>query len=942
MTMRRHASPVFVSAGALSLLIFALGFAQNPNQAGNNQADNIVPLSASIETLNARLKLPDAEQECDVSIPYSLDGQRVFLFPVWVASSPQISDRGSWRPLGLVEPLPAQMNGQPTKLRFWLKNLLADPKTRELVRQEVRQELANSRKLKDLQFIQPRFDDKGFELHLFVAQSSEIPEKRDPPICVPVSLSSDPLSQPKGSWAEITLDDKLLGQIEHQRRGQVRLADVRLSIKGLFYCRFETTQLDHELSVIEDALVELRNRIKPRNPKLGQPRLFACLPVRADSELGQNLSLRQVVSTLIQIEIRERGESLQVQKSAVVESLLERLLSIVVRRIDLSEQNDNTVVCLLIGQQATITGTIGEIKKLSHEKKEERQKRLKKLLEDWDAHKQRDSQQKWDATLEIDFLPTPVRGKMIPIPVPDVKFQGQKKDQEQEKLQRHEQLIDLFEKALDELKGDFEGRVPVVTGIRLDQDSLNDRVQLLKAKIKEIRVTEGRARYEWQPLLPQGYNNAEELVRLEQAATHLSEERESLEKSIKQAENLRDYLNQKRAEIQKGIDALGQQAVGIQERIQALNKQLDETEANAVKKELQMLRQQVDSLAAQSQHLKEQLSVHKRFIGELDKALRRDLEKQLAAQQTKLKHETLLSRLLDDNKLPLPAGAYALSLGQDFLIAAINDTNTDPKAFAMSIVDPITRKEVRRMDGHQGMVMSLALTPDGRYVVSGSWDGTVQEWDLQSGESYQLTTHKNGAWSVAMTADGRYVISGGGDGKVRVWNREQGKEEKWLDAHKGPVWAVAVTPDGRYVVSGGGDKTIRVWDWRNNMTQELTGHDGVIRSVAVTPDARYVVSGSSDNTVRVWSRETGKEVRKLEGHTDVVTSVAVTPTGRFVISGSHDKTVRVWNLRTGEEVRKLGEHENFVMTVVVTPDGRFVLSGGADNTVRVWYIGDLK
>ena len=160
--MRRHASPVFVSAGALSLLIFALGFAQNPNQAGNNQADNIVPLSASIETLNARLKLPDAEQECDVSIPYSLDGQRVFLFPVWVASSPQISDRGSWRPLGLVEPLPAQMNGQPTKLRFWLKNLLADPKTRKLVRQEVRQELAkNNNNLKNPVFAQPRLDNKA-------------------------------------------------------------------------------------------------------------------------------------------------------------------------------------------------------------------------------------------------------------------------------------------------------------------------------------------------------------------------------------------------------------------------------------------------------------------------------------------------------------------------------------------------------------------------------------------------------------------------------------------------------------------------------------------------------------------------------------------------------------------------------------------------------------
>ena len=114
--------------------------------------------------------------------------------------------------------------------------------------------------------------------------------------------------------------------------------------------------------------------------------------------------------------------------------------------------------------------------------------------------------------------------------------------------------------------------------------------------------------------------------------------------------------------------------------------------------------------------------------------------------------------------------------------------------------------------GHEDWVRSVAVTPDGRYVVSGSDDKTVRVWDWQSGkEVRRLTGHERGVMSVAVTPDGRYVVSGSHDGTVRVWDWQSGKEVRRLTGHQGVVYSVAVTPDGRYVVSGSKDTTVRVW-----------------------------------------------------------------------------------------------------------------------------------
>lgn len=162
-----------------------------------------------------------------------------------------------------------------------------------------------------------------------------------------------------------------------------------------------------------------------------------------------------------------------------------------------------------------------------------------------------------------------------------------------------------------------------------------------------------------------------------------------------------------------------------------------------------------------------------------------------------------------------------------------------------------------------------------------------------------LRTIKGADYVIAVAAapGGRYVVSGSDDGTVKVWELATGDEVRSLLGHTEKVKSVAVTPDGRYVVSAGFDDVVKVWDLATGReVHTLSGHSLQVLGVAVTPDGRHVISASTDQTIKVWDLGTGREVRTLSGHSDAVRSVAVTPDGRYVVSGSYDETVKVWEL----------------------------------------------
>jgi WD40 repeat protein len=234
---------------------------------------------------------------------------------------------------------------------------------------------------------------------------------------------------------------------------------------------------------------------------------------------------------------------------------------------------------------------------------------------------------------------------------------------------------------------------------------------------------------------------------------------------------------------------------------------------------------------------------------------------------------------------------------------------------------------------HKSVVTVVAFSPDGRWVVSGSWDGTARVWEAVSGREVAQMTHESLVEAVTFSPDGRWVASGSRDGTARVWEAVSGCEvarmtyESWMNA-------VAFSPDGRWVVSGSNDGTVQVWEAVNGHELARMTHEGAVLAVAFSPDGRRVATASNDSTARVWKATSERELARMT-HKRQVTAVAFSPDGQWVVSASWDKTGRVWETASGRELARM-THESGVTSVAFSPDGRWVASGSSDNTIRVW------
>ncbi|KAG2340093.1 WD40 repeat-like protein [Suillus weaverae] len=251
------------------------------------------------------------------------------------------------------------------------------------------------------------------------------------------------------------------------------------------------------------------------------------------------------------------------------------------------------------------------------------------------------------------------------------------------------------------------------------------------------------------------------------------------------------------------------------------------------------------------------------------------------------------------------------------------------------------------LQGHTSHVASVAFSPDGKCIVSGSGDQTIRVWDAKTGVPLgsPLHGHTSRVQSIAISRDGKRIVSGSEDNTIRVWDIETGKAfGAPLQGHTKGVLSVTISPDGHRIVSGSDDMTIRVWDVETSeaLGAPLQGHAGPVSSVAISPDGKHIVSGSEDKTIRVWDMETGEAFgAPLQGHTNGVLSVTISPDGNRIVSGS-DRTIRVWDAKTGEALGSpLQGHTGWIWSVAISPDGNRIVSGSIDKTVRVWDVNSI-
>jgi len=290
--------------------------------------------------------------------------------------------------------------------------------------------------------------------------------------------------------------------------------------------------------------------------------------------------------------------------------------------------------------------------------------------------------------------------------------------------------------------------------------------------------------------------------------------------------------------------------------------------------------------------------------------------------------------------------SVAFSPDGRFIVSCSND-------HTVKLWDVENKRLAHTFKVHSGWFSSVAYSPDGRFIVSGLGNKTVKLWDVENRSlAHTFRGHSTNVTSVAFSPDGGFIVSGsalfrGGDNTVNLWDVENRRLAHTFQGHSSDVNSVAFSPDGRFIVSGSDDKTVNLWDVENRrLAHTFKGHSGSVNSVAFSPDGRFIVSGSWDKTVKLWNMENRRLFHTFQGHLGNIDSVAFSPDGRFIVSGSWDKTVKLWDVENKRLAHTFQGHLSWVRSVAFSPDGRLIVSGagssGGDNTIKLWDVENRR
>jgi serine/threonine protein kinase len=253
----------------------------------------------------------------------------------------------------------------------------------------------------------------------------------------------------------------------------------------------------------------------------------------------------------------------------------------------------------------------------------------------------------------------------------------------------------------------------------------------------------------------------------------------------------------------------------------------------------------------------------------------------------------------------------------------------------------------RTFSGHSAGVSSVAFSPDGQWLASGSDDSTVKVWSVGSGElARTFRGHKQGVNALAFSPDGHWLASGSNDSTAKIWSVGNGDLAQTLSGHKVAVNALAFSLDGRWLASASPD-TISLWDFAQLLESQLTaraigGGNDHTKTLAFSPDGRRLATGGDDQKIKIWDVGTGELIRTQTEHTDEIYAVTYSADGHWMASGSEDETIKIWEANSGMLMRTLTGHTKGVYAVAFSPDGRWMASGSGDRTIKVWEVGTGK
>jgi len=257
----------------------------------------------------------------------------------------------------------------------------------------------------------------------------------------------------------------------------------------------------------------------------------------------------------------------------------------------------------------------------------------------------------------------------------------------------------------------------------------------------------------------------------------------------------------------------------------------------------------------------------------------------------------------------------------------------------------------KRLEGHSHYIQDVAISTDGQFALSGSWDSTLRLWDLNSGETTRrFVEHGKDVLSVAFSIDNRQIVSGSRDKSIKLWNTlGQCKYTITEGGHKEWVSCVRFSPNmnAPVVVSAGWDKVVKVWNLKDcKLRTNLLGHAGYVNTVTVSPDGSLCASGGKDGTAMLWDLNEGRHLSSLEAG-DTIHALVFSPI-RYWLCAATASSIKIWDLESKVCVSELkptnltarGKKSVPVQCISLawSADGSTLFAGYTDNIIRVWSV----